>query len=660
MFLPLSFFSSAPHRTCRLLLWSCLLLIVVGALGVDGFVRPDRQRRSDKRNPTDSTSSAETPAGSDDSVVHFPFKSARVVEQQSKLLNLYQKKASSSECSKNAVAQLQTKCSSLGDDEELRSRLALSFTFCTLEADKKFEAKAIKQCLASGGGNIVKCVNELNDSLYQIYVQFRVQAESMCHHFQEGLFHERTANVVNALQLAGSTAAVHLGKLASASQVLQDGVSQVRAQQHLATQSMDQLRQNLENAVELEEKHRQHMKSEMKKLDLIGGTIDSLQAKQTDFQISQDEFAALFQRQATRQQESLTKLRDVTNLVRTDVTAASETTATLLLSQKNASEQMIQMTDTLANVASLQSNMFNEVSDVYKKIQDAYKISNDKLTKQLDLIQDASVSARALAESAKEQRVSLLASNEIIKDMLDNIKSYQHRIAVCLFAIEAIVLYLAALCFSLIITTVVGRLSGARGLSTLLILGAYCVEFHILQRHCDELLKFVSWFNPTEFSETLLIDIGRRYLRICFAILLLVYWLWTMVTYMSPEDRHRMVIQDVMGNVIDQKAQEMRTIFTSPKAESPAERTPFVRSPGNEAAVIGKCFSDAAIKMCVSKVPVNEAGHVPWAEVKKLYDEARGNNPSLEEMSRDQLRDRYHRLKNANPPAAGDQENVAS
>ncbi|KAG8348234.1 hypothetical protein TRVL_00936 [Trypanosoma vivax] len=143
------------------------------------------------------------------------------------LLDQVEAKGRVSQCWKTALDTLKEGCASLRADDGERSRLALSMAACDDEADGRRRTWPV--CV--NDDNVRDCIYRLDDSLYLVYVQYRLHADVLCLYIQEEAFQERTEVAVQALYSGSTAAAEALEALRVSSSELRSSVSEAAEQQ---------------------------------------------------------------------------------------------------------------------------------------------------------------------------------------------------------------------------------------------------------------------------------------------------------------------------------------------------------------------------------------------------------------------------------------------
>nr|CCC50447.1 conserved hypothetical protein, fragment [Trypanosoma vivax Y486] len=144
-----------------------------------------------------------------------------------RLLDQVEAKGRVSQCWKTALDTLKEGCASLRADDGERSRLALSMAACDDEADGRRRTWPV--CV--NDDNVRDCIYRLDDSLYLVYVQYRLHADVLCLYIQEEAFQERTEVAVQALYSGSTAAAEALEALRVSSSELRSSVSEAAEQQ---------------------------------------------------------------------------------------------------------------------------------------------------------------------------------------------------------------------------------------------------------------------------------------------------------------------------------------------------------------------------------------------------------------------------------------------
>ena len=104
--------------------------------------------------------------------------------------------AESSPCWRLALAELNSTCKAL--TEENQSRLALAFSNCHWERS----GRETYPCPADASFKECTCKERMGDSAFLVYTQFFTHTSSMCYYLQSQLWQDKTENTVNLLSEA--------------------------------------------------------------------------------------------------------------------------------------------------------------------------------------------------------------------------------------------------------------------------------------------------------------------------------------------------------------------------------------------------------------------------------------------------------------------------
>ncbi|KAK1263451.1 Protein GAMETE EXPRESSED 1 [Acorus gramineus] len=118
-------------------------------------------------------------------------------------------------CWQNAYRNLFSSCADIASDKEKQSRLAWHLSDCFQRDSGR---PGLPYC--GSGSSMLKCLEVLNDSEHKIYLQFFLEANSICHQLQMNAFKYETERLVNELKKSSEFTEDKLENLQEKSEVL--------------------------------------------------------------------------------------------------------------------------------------------------------------------------------------------------------------------------------------------------------------------------------------------------------------------------------------------------------------------------------------------------------------------------------------------------------
>ncbi|KAG5511614.1 hypothetical protein JKF63_07210 [Porcisia hertigi] len=119
------------------------------------------------------------------------------------LLEEFEAKGRLSPCWKRSLQLLHAKCSEVQSEDTMRSRLGLLMATCDARSDGRAHpsfhcASEVTQLSAS---EVRQCVQDLSDSAYAAFLQYRLHADVLCAYLEEEVYQQRTEAAVAAMHL---------------------------------------------------------------------------------------------------------------------------------------------------------------------------------------------------------------------------------------------------------------------------------------------------------------------------------------------------------------------------------------------------------------------------------------------------------------------------
>ncbi|CAA6664750.1 unnamed protein product [Spirodela intermedia] len=173
--------------------------------------------------PFSASRASEGPAAPDDRRAQFsvePFNDESgkkiLADARTKLLTL-------NSCWQEAYRGLFSSCSEIITDEEKHSRLAWQLSDCFIRDSGR---PAVPVCTARSA--MKDCRKKLSDFEHEIYLQFFIQTNSLCHQLQAGAFKRETERLVNELKRSAQAAEDTLESIEGKSQLLLESSSKIQ------------------------------------------------------------------------------------------------------------------------------------------------------------------------------------------------------------------------------------------------------------------------------------------------------------------------------------------------------------------------------------------------------------------------------------------------
>ena len=494
-------------------------------------------------------------------------KTNGIVKAEQQILNDMQK-YSHSECWKEAVASLHTSCSKAIASDSRRSKLAIQFTQCQLEVDKRPEAAVLGECLGNKQRTTIRvegedsdttiqfCISDLSSDLYKIYLEFSLHVEVMCYYIQEELFQQRAMESVNALGEASRGAHASLRDVIRKTDSVSSAVGAVQRAQEDVASNLGNLKAISEAAVLSQQAQREQLIRDTAELQRLGSSLEEFRKDQAMLSTSHREFMDWLVEKSSSQQRALEGIAK-------DVTMTSEQTTALRGDQSAASETMRLLKQTLESVAAEQGKSMEEATAVFQVLQQLHNFSIGPLKTHLHAIESAS-------KSAALQQQTLFSATQQIIDGVEQVHAYQRRIAGAFFAIEAAVFYFTTILGGILLT-MAPRLHDARFPVTLITMITLGVDITLSSRFPVKLAQMAllagaSSVSPAEAAALFalggigesgdqrqllasLVSDGQwvlRKLSILFCVCVLARCAYK---YRSPEQRQREMFREELGKM---------------------------------------------------------------------------------------------------------------
>lgn len=215
-------------------------------------------------------------------------KDATVERFEGELVQELRRRSRTSSCWKDAVSELEARCSEALVDESTRSLLALRLAVCQLRSDGK---QRLPSCALLTGdmskmndGDVGACVHQLPEPYYPIYIQFRLHLDTLCFHAQEEAFQERTEAAVTMLDRAATMSVARMKSLAKSSEdVLEVARSTQEAQRHVAAEARatgELVQQQFSNHIQQMDHVGTLVKDAVVRVDALRVNVSSMSAEQ--------------------------------------------------------------------------------------------------------------------------------------------------------------------------------------------------------------------------------------------------------------------------------------------------------------------------------------------------------------------------------------------
>ncbi|KAF8398899.1 hypothetical protein HHK36_014763 [Tetracentron sinense] len=155
---------------------------------------------------------------------------------------------SSNPCWQNAYRNLFAGCSEIIADKEKQSRLAWHLSYCFQEAS----GRPFPSC--DSGAPMVKCLKKLDESAHNVYLEFFLETNSICHQLQSDAFKHETERLVNDLKKSAQFAEDKLVNIEESSEQLLQNSNQIHdslTSIDLQTQQVAQTSKKVENQIDV-------------------------------------------------------------------------------------------------------------------------------------------------------------------------------------------------------------------------------------------------------------------------------------------------------------------------------------------------------------------------------------------------------------------------
>ena len=480
-----------------------LAVVVEGGLFRDGF---SSLWTTSPRNTATADQQRSATGGVLVRPAHHPAKPAAISAAEAALIADLQRKSSVSACWKDAVVALRDGCKLITTFDEKRSRVALQFLHCQVQLDGKRSSDTgeLLAVSCSPANDVKHCVQRLDESMYPLYVQFRLHVDSLCFHAQEELFQERTEVAVFELARAADTATSRLHGISAQT----EGVS---------------LR------------------------------LDDLQLQHNEAALMAKGIRSDLANHAAQQTEALDQLSDTTIGVLTGIESARAAADRVVAAQQ---EGLALIRDDLGAVATQQSLLFDATRTAAISLHDLVGRSSAELEGHRRLIESVSAATRLIAQDANEQHQKVEKANQAIIDVLEHVHGMQTSVHGTVNAVSTGLFYIGLL-FAVMLLTATPRTCDARGVClTVTVAGAW-IEAWIgvraaaisvinnLPNFLSEMIPhaaFAVWGseqqNFPEVDAAVDVILQRSFRGIVAAILLLSL-VHSAATYVSPDEKLR-------------------------------------------------------------------------------------------------------------------------
>jgi hypothetical protein len=445
---------------------------------------------------------------------HRPTKPAEISAAEAALLSDLQRKSLVSACWKDAIVALRDGCAVISTVDDMRSRVALQFLHCQVQLDGKRSPNsgALLSTSCPHGYDVKGCVQQLDDTMYPLYVQFRLHVDSLCFHAQEELFQERTEKAVFDLSHATDSATTKIQGILQQTDDVRD--------------SLGSLQKHHDEAV------------------TVARTIHKELSAHT-----------------AAQSESMELLSDRTVALVTGIRSAQA-----------AAERVVEAHETglaairadLGTVSAQQAAIFEATWAAAASLRDLLGTSVLELEGHRLLIENISASTTRIAHDANEQHLRVERANQAIFSVLEHVHGMQESLVGTVGAFSTGLHYFGAL-VSVMFVTAAPRTSSARSSCLLLVTGAGWTEVWIGVRPAvlAAASQMPQWLSSVLLSLTTQAgdmpndrssphdeeELLRKFFRCAVGAILVAMVGYTAVTYESPERRIRRVIEDELRSL---------------------------------------------------------------------------------------------------------------
>ncbi|MQM09774.1 hypothetical protein Taro_042651 [Colocasia esculenta] len=316
------------------------------------------------------------------------------------------KQLSLNSCWQEAYRNLFASCSEIIANEEKHSRLAWQLSNCFIRDSGR---PSIPSCAAKS--MMKDCRKKLNDFEHEIYLQFFIQTNSICHQLQAEAFKRDTERLVNDLKRSAQVAEEKLKSMQGKSEQLLRSSNEIHdslATLDLRTQKVVQASSNIENQIN----------DMLKQSLIIYEQADGIRASQTELLQGQTEMKDKLESSMSALQESyenlgdgMEKLRQETVEIEKEINEVGHVMASKMQNLQNTADDIGHVTSISLDK---QKELVNGQTTALQELEFLKKLQSDAL-------EESRTSLENLAKSGHKQQADLLQRQEQIQQAHDRL-----------------------------------------------------------------------------------------------------------------------------------------------------------------------------------------------------------------------------------------------
>ncbi|KAF5190451.1 Gamete expressed 1-like, partial [Thalictrum thalictroides] len=355
---------------------------------------------------------AETPRLANGQFVEFSMETVGSQKGIEGMEKAKQRLANHDSCWKNAYQNLFAGCSELISDTEKHARFAWSLADC-------FQKDSGHPCFPScnSNGPMANCIKKLDSSARSEYVEFYMEANSICHHLQADTFKRETKRLVNELQKSAQYTEGKLEHIEKSSDKIVENSNQIQDSLSSIDSRIDQVAQTSKEVEEQIDVVLNYSKIIFEQSKDIAASQSELQGGQMDMREKLEAGMSMLQDSYKNLGQDIEKLRNEALEIEKEINEVSNTMSLKMQNLQNKA-------DDIGNVAGLSLDKQKLLLDGQSTALEGL----DFLTKfQSQALEESRSALQNLVEFGQQQQEELLQRQEQLQRAHDHlVESSRH------------------------------------------------------------------------------------------------------------------------------------------------------------------------------------------------------------------------------------------
>ncbi|KAL5701863.1 hypothetical protein ACHQM5_027154 [Ranunculus cassubicifolius] len=300
-------------------------------------------------------------------------------------------------CWRNAYGNLFSGCSEIINDREKQSRFAWHLSDCF---QKDSGSSPFPYCGKDDA--MVKCMKKLNENARNVYLEFYLETNSICHQLQSDVFKRETERLVNDLKKSAQFTEVKLENIEKRSDSILENSKQIDNSLSSIDSRIDQVAQTSKEVEEQIDVVLNYSKIIFEQSKEIAASQSELQGGQVDMREKLETGMTMLQESYKNLGQDIEKLRNEAIEIEKEINAVSNRMSTKM-------QNLQDKADDIGNVAVLSLDKQKQLLDGQSTAIEGL----DFLTKfQSQALEESRSSLESLAEFGKKQQEELLRRQE--------------------------------------------------------------------------------------------------------------------------------------------------------------------------------------------------------------------------------------------------------